>query len=797
MCHLEPGIEQGHETRSAACGRNQTFVLTRFQPLATQRLQAVPMSESTPPPDDLEAKILTYIKRVGYQPIKPRVLAKNLGLDKEQAGELKHTVKRLVKNGVLAWGEKHLVKLADPVSKQPSKGVLDIFRRTSAGYGFVRPRGVASVGRENDIYIAHDKARDAANGDLVAVRIKPGSRGENRISGEVTQIVERDTHQFVGVYFEKAGSGYVQVDGSVFSQPVDVGDPGAKSAAPGDKVVIEMVRFPSHVHDGEAVIIEVLGQRGDPGVDTLSIIREFGLPEEFPEEALEVSRRQATQFDESVGDSRRDFTATTVITIDPVDARDFDDAISLERLENGHWNLGVHIADVSYFVPEGTALDDEARERATSVYLPDRVIPMLPEIISNNLASLQPNRVRYTKTAVIEFTPDAARIGSELYNGAIKSSRRFTYEEVDSYLEDPEAWRGKLTPAVHELLGSMHELAMTLRRRRLERGAIELNLHDVKVDLDRRGEVVGAHLELNTVSHQIIEEFMLAANEAVADELHKNEVHFLRRIHPQPDPRKLRALTEFVNEIGITSESLESRFEIKRVIAAVANQPEEHAVNFAVLRSMAKAVYSPEVEKHYALNSENYCHFTSPIRRYPDLTVHRQVAALIAGKRPVGDFEHMMMLGEHCSEREQRAEKAERELTKVKLLTYLSRRVGEQMDALITGVERFGFFAQGFELPAEGLVHISSLHDDLYRYDSRSHSLVGNREGNAFRLGDRVRVEVARVDIDRRALDFRLVKHGKSIKSSRPPIKTPSSKKSSTAPKGRGAKKGRTKRPKR
>jgi ribonuclease R len=417
------------------------------------------------------------------------------------------------------------------------------------------------------------------------------------------------------------------------------------------------------------------------------------------------------------------------------------------------------------------------------------VIPMLPEIISNNLASLQPNRIRYTKTAVIEFTPDGARIGSDLYNGAIKSAHRFTYEEIDSYLEDSAAWRAKLSPEVHALVGRMHELAMILRRRRLERGAIELNLKEVKVDLDKRGEVVGAHLEVNTVSHQIIEEFMLAANEAVADVLHQKEVHFLRRIHPQPDPRKLRALTEFVQEIGIECDSLESRFEIKRVIAEVTAKPEEHAVNFAVLRSMAKAVYSPEVEQHYALNSDNYCHFTSPIRRYPDLTVHRQVESLIAGKRPVGEFEHMLMMGEHCSEREQRAEKAERELTKVKLLTYLNRRIGEQMDAIITGVERFGLFAQGIEMPAEGLIHISSLYDDRYRYDSRSHSLVGNREGNAFRLGDRILVEVARVDIDRRALDFRLVKQGKPSKPSRPPAKVAASK--GKGPKDRKPTKGR------
>jgi ribonuclease R len=422
----------------------------------------------------------------------------------------------------------------------------------------------------------------------------------------------------------------------------------------GDKVVIEMVRFPTHRHPGEAVIIEVLGAKGAPGVDTLSIIREFGLPEEFPEDVLEDSRQQAEAFDESLGD-RLDLTGETIITIDPVDARDFDDAVSLARLENGHWRLGVHIADVAHFVRAKSALDREARERGTSVYLPDRVIPMLPEIISNNLASLQPDKVRYTLSSLMEFTADGAYVAGEIKRSAIKSCRRFTYEEVDEYLADREAWRSKLTPQVHGLLARMDELAMIFRQRRLKGGSIELTLPEVKIDLDKRGEVVGAHLVKNTESHQIIEEFMLAANESVARVLAAANLNFLRRVHEPPEPRKLQALTTFIRELGIECESLESRFETKRVIAQVAGQPEEHAVNFAILRSMQKAVYAPTDEGHYALNKEHYCHFTSPIRRYPDLTIHRMIETLARGKKPADDFDKMALLGDQCSDREQRA----------------------------------------------------------------------------------------------------------------------------------------------
>jgi ribonuclease R len=561
----------------------------------------------------------------------------------------------------------------------------------------------------------------------------------------------------VGVYEERRGSGYVKIDGKVFAEPLYVGDATAKSAKPGDKVVVEMVRFPTHAHGGEGVIVEVLGPRGQPGVDTLSIIREFELPGEFSEVVLADARRQAEKFDESIVD-REDFTQHTIITIDPVDARDFDDAISLERLANGHWLLGAHIADVSHFVPVRSKLDVEARDRATSVYLPDRVIPMLPEIISNHLASLQPEKVRYTQSCLIEFTAEGVPVHAEVKRAAIRSKRRFTYEEVDDFLANRKAWRQKLAPDVWRLLSDMHELAMSLRKRRLDRGAIELTLPEVKIDLDDEGKVAGAHLVENTESHQIIEEFMLAANEAVARILASAGFHVLRRIHEQPDLRKLQALTTFVQELGVECDSLESRFEIKRVIAAVAGSPREHAVNYAVLRSMQKAVYSPVDEGHYALNSENYCHFTSPIRRYPDLTVHRMLNALAAGRKPLDDFAEQMVLGEHCSEREQRAEKAERELVKVKLLTYLANRIGERIDGVITGVEEFGFFVQGTKLPAEGLIHVQSLADDYYHYDRSTHSLVGRRAGHAYQLGDMVQVEIVHVDPDRRELDFRLVK---------------------------------------
>ena len=705
----------------------------------------------------LEQMILDHVNRSNYRPVKPRVIVKQLRLSDDLTGEVKRIIKRLVRRGRLAYAANHLITAADP-SRPKGDRITGTFQRTTRGFGFVRPAGVAEAeGKAADIYIPAKRTRDAATGDIVEVRLTKQRDRDASPRGEIVEVLERETHQFVGTYFESDGSAYVQVDGTLFAQPIFVGDPGAKSARVDDKVVFEMVRFPSPMRPGEGVLVEVLGPAGKPGVDTLSIIREFNLPDEFAEDALEDARAQSDAFDATIPDGRVDLTGETVVTIDPFDARDFDDAISLERLDNGHWRLGVHIADVSYFVRPNTALDREALARATSVYLPDRVIPMLPEIISNSLASLQPNKVRYTKTALIEFTAEGGRVATDLCSAAIKSNKRLTYEQVDAFLEDPGPWRRKLGGKVHDLLGRMHELAMMLRKRRRRNGSLELTMPEVKIELDREGRVSGASVAENTESHQVIEEFMLTANEAVAEALFAKATPFLRRVHPAPSPKKLESLTEFVTELGFKVGSLENRFELQKLLAQVAGRPEQHAVNFAALRSLARAVYSPEEEGHYALASDCYCHFTSPIRRYPDLTVHRLIEAMIQRRKPREHGDELFALGRHCSDLERRAESAERELTKLKLLSYLSERIGHEMEAVVTGVESFGLFVQGIELPAEGLIRTELLLDDHYHFDRATHTLAGHRSGNIYRLGDRLRVVVARVDLERRELDFRLI----------------------------------------
>jgi ribonuclease R len=419
--------------------------------------------------------------------------------------------------------------------------------------------------------------------------------------------------------------------------------------------------------------------------------------------------------------------------------------------------LTVHIADVAHFVPPGGPLDREARDRGTSVYLPQRVVPMFPEVISNALASLQEGRVRYVKTVEMEFADAGEPVSARFSNGAIRNRKRFTYEQVQAILDQPHGPAAKgIAPEIVRMLQDMRTLSKTLRARRRRRGSLEMDMPEPVLEYDEKGHVSGAHFAKHDESHRLIEDFMLAANEAVASHFDHLKIPFVRRIHPAPEPRKLEAFVLFARTLDYKLPRRPSRFDLQRVLDASAKTSERHAVHYATLRSLKQATYSPEQDEHFALASDQYCHFTSPIRRYPDLTVHRELGQWLEKDRVRTDVKELRNIADHCSKTERRAESAEREAVKLRLLSYLSDRIGLILDAVITGVAEYGFFAQGKEFPAEGLVHVSSLGDDYYQYDADGHLLEGRRHGQRYRLGDEVRVEVVRVDLNRRQLDLRV-----------------------------------------
>lgn len=832
---------------------------------------------------DFQSLIRVYFAAPLAKPLRSKDLAQALGIGKRDLKRFQNVVQELLTDGWLMLGKNKFIRAAPAADT-----IAGTIKRTGKGTGYFRPHDPTTLTPDESLYISPEDLKDAFSGDEVLVQLLM-RRERGQRCGRVLEVISRGSKAFVGTYIEQRNRGFVRIDGNQFEGPVSVGDPGAKRALPDDRVVVEMLRFPSRNQAGEAVITKVLGPRGMPGVDLQTIIAEFDLPDEFPEAVLEEARLQAQQFDETQLQGRLDLTNELIITIDPLDARDFDDAISLTRESDGNWRLGVHIADVAYFVQPGTQLDREARNRGTSVYLPEKVLPMLPEVISNALASLQQGKVRLTKSAFVTFNPEGTPLHSEFVNSAIQVTQRFAYEQVMPLLANSEqqaphddasassschslldvpcleiahASSLKVAPRVLELLQQMHTLAMILRKRRFHHGALDLNLPEIKIDMTRDGHVAGAHRVGHDESHQIIEEFMLAANIAVATKLADNGDPFLRRSHAAPDHRKLVVLGEFAESLGYNVRREPGRADLQKLLKEVQGTPHEYAISYAILRSMKQATYSPVDDiGHYALAEDNYSHFTSPIRRYPDLTVHRLLEriifkhhtrslavaetdaeiletvaevsyqpeesrssechalrtpemqtndsgsgtsvvhetetnralrkkkkkspladsspkaagrrdhAIFAGPRSPGRTQRetqgnssqqslppeLVQLGLWCSMTERRAQDAERELIKLKLLTYLGERIGEELEATITGVEKFGLFCTGIAIPAEGLIHISTMGDDHYDYDDRSHTLIGRRNNQTFRLGDRLRVTVAKVNLAERKLEMRLV----------------------------------------
>ena len=786
-------------------------------------------------PDAVRNEILKIVAEPNYHPQKPKKFLAALGLTSDDARPLRLLIREMVAKGELAYGNGHFVVPVVKVEKKNATSgdcaeyrsvpgslhhdnlIIGRFQRRPSGIGFVRPRSAADdTTPGGDIFVPAFWTKDAASGDTVAVvlmerrpendygkstrknkRHKDDSEQEERgTRGRVVEIIERASNRFVGTYSVENGWGHVQIDGSIYKRTIPLGDASASSARPGDKIVVEMIRYPTPYSDGEAVIVEVLGSHGVPGVDTLLILRQFDLPEHFAESTLTAARHEVEKFFKQIPDdaadddesakkiakalkamNRLDLTDEIIITIDPADAKDFDDALSLEKLDNGNWRLGVHIADVTHFVQKNSPIDKEAASRATSVYLPDRVIPMLPEVLSNALASLQPDKIRFAKSVFIEFTPQGTRTHAEVFRSAIKSSQRFNYTEVQEFFDHPAKYRTKWKPEIRELLVNLLELMKVLRKKRFDRGSLEMDMPETKIDLDDDGAVIGAHVYPYYDSNRVVEECMLAANEAVAELIAAKGIPFLRRIHAGPTPRKLQGFADFIRSLEIADldvdDLYQDRFVIQRLLQSVKGTSHEYAVNFSLLRSMQKAIYSPETEGHYALASSCYCHFTSPIRRYPDLTVHRLLDEILSGATPQPDLRELMLLGEHCSDREQRAESAERELIKLKLIDYMSRHLGDRIEAVVTSVEQFGVFVMGLEIPAEGLIRIEGLNDDFYRFERSAKILIGQRAGNTFRVGDRVLVEVVRADADARQIDFRLVKRLKTDKPTAKLKKTP------------------------
>ncbi len=691
-------------------------------------------------------KILKLLKHRDYKPVKVGKLAKALGVSSEDYPQFKEAFDHLRRAGHVVIGSGSRVSLA-----AMSGRIIGRFRANARGFGFVTPLEVSS---RDDLFIPPNATANAMAGDIVAATVvKQGKRGgQMRYSGRVVEILERANNRFVGTLVKKAGGWIVVPDGTGFLEPISVEDVGAKGAKAKDKVVVEILTYPTEKYQARGVIIEVLGKAGQYESEISSIIHQYHLPGEFDGQCRQQASGAARDFDAEKADGREDITDKTIITIDPPDAKDFDDAISLETDGDGNWQLGVHIADVSNFIPADSVLDIEAKSRGNSVYLPGRTIPMLPEVLSNGICSLQPGQKRFAKSVYITYDGRGNILGRRFANSVMCSTQRLTYRQAEGILKGRT---GGISSEVAELLKNMERLSRVIEKRRDENGMLHLDLPETELIFDKSGRVVDAQPADDSYPHTMIEMFMVEANEAVAGLFDGCNIAFMRRIHPEPDSLSMKNLAKLVRTLGYGLRGVADRAAMQELLNAVKGTDCSLAVNLMVLRSLEKAEYSPLKVGHYALGSVNYCHFTSPIRRYADLMVHRLLEKYLrAGKEGLEEQADLAETGKHITFTEQRAEDAENELRAVLTLQMLSGRIGEELDCVVTGVTSFGVFAQCKKFGIEGLIKTEDLGGDEWKYNQRSQCIMGQRSGVSIGLGRAMRVRIVSVNVPARQLDI-------------------------------------------
>jgi ribonuclease R len=701
-----------------------------------------------------EQLLAAFRDRIDH-PATARELVQKLKIPREQRATLKRLLKGLVDAG-------HLVQTRGNRFGLPDLMNLVVGRVSThpRGFGFVVPdRPVDGV--SGDIFIAGANLNQAMHGDRVVARVE--RTREDRAEGRILRILERASSSLVGRFeLDESRMGYlVPFDRRLITDVMIPADQQL-DAKPGDMVIIEITRYPTPARSALGRVLEVLGDIEEPGVDTEIIIRKYGINDEHGEEAIEEARRLGGSVKEKDTRGRTDFRPLTTVTIDGEHARDFDDAITIEKLPNGNYWLGVHIADVAHYVPEGSALDQEAYERSTSVYFPERAVHMFPSELSTGLCSLNPNVDRLVQSCLMEIDRSGDVVRYEIHDGVIHSDARMTYTDVNAILTDRDPVLIKKYAPLVGMFGLMEELFRILNGRRKRRGSIDFDLKEPEIILDDEGLVEQITALERNVAHRLIEEFMLVANETVAQHLDDHDVPTLYRIHEQPDPLKVEEFEEFIAPLGYglgaAPDAVRPRH-FQKLVERIAGKPEEKPIAFLMLRTMQKARYDPSNMGHFGLAASSYTHFTSPIRRYPDLIVHRTLRESrrgMSGDRIEELTEDLPEIARHTSERERRANDAERELVQWKKVRFMADKVGDEFDGYITGVTAFGLYIELVEHFVEGMVHVSTMADDYYRFIERQHILRGENAGKVYRLGDRVGVQVIKVDMERRQIDLGL-----------------------------------------
>lgn len=702
-------------------------------------------------------ELLRALREKIHHPASPRELIRALRVPREDHQSFKRQLRGLADEGTLVAVRGNRYGLPDRMDL-----VVGRLQGHPSGFGFVIPERAAER-TSKDVFVAAHNLGEAMHGDRVVVRVER-TKEDGRQEGKIVQILERRAVTVVGrLEVDPSGLRYVVPFDRRIASDIQIARDVVEGAAPGTMVVVEITRWPTPTRGPLGRIVDVLGDIDAPGVDTEIVLRKYEIPDEHSVDAVEEAHRLGREVKQHDLRGRTDFRDRPVVTIDGEHARDFDDAISLSQLPNGHYWLGVHIADVAHYVKEGSTLDREAFDRATSVYFPERAVHMFPAELATGLCSLRPHVDRLVQSCLMEVNARGEVVQYELHDGVIRSDERMTYTAVNAVLTDAQAPERARYADLVPLFQQMHELFKILNARRRRRGSIDFDMPEPEVILDAAGQIENIIAAERNVAHRLIEEFMLLANETVAGHLESQDMPALYRIHEAPDPLKIAEFDAFVSALGFSLAAPEGSIRpmhFQTLVEKIRGAPEERPIAYLMLRTMQKARYDAANVGHFGLAAKTYTHFTSPIRRYPDLVVHRLLRELrttrVDEDRKEELSEDLPDVARHTSDMERRANDAERELLQWKKVRFMADKVGDSFDGYITGVAPFGLFVELSDHYVEGLVHVSTMADDYYRYSEGSHTLFGESTRTTYRLGDRVRVQVVRVDMERRQIDLGL-----------------------------------------
>ena len=691
----------------------------------------------------MKNQIKSFFKQNPDRSFKAKEISKRLKIKDDQTYlRLKKELHKLESEQFLLKTGKRYKLFTMPESNR----LTGYFNLNEGGYGFVTPKN----SKTGDIFIAARNINNAFHGDKVEVVLFAKQKGKN-LEGQITKVLERKRKEIVGQLKKSKSFYYVTPDDPKIHRDIYIDEASVKESKAGDKVAVGKITWQDRMLNPAGEIVEVLGKEGNLQSEITSIAREFGLPFQFSKDILKEAENINTEINENEINRRVDFRNKIVFTIDPVDAKDFDDALSIEKKENGNYEVGVHIADVCHYVKPGTFIDKEASLRGNSVYFVGKAIPMLPERLSSDICSLRPNEDRLTFSVIFEITEKGDILNHHIKKTIINSKRRFTYEEAQKVIETGQ---GDLTSEIKLL----NNLAQNFRKKRMKAGSFEFFSSEVEFKLDENGQPFEIVKKEIKDSNMLIEEFMLLANKTIAERIFsRGNVPFIYRVHDYPDEEKIAEFTRFVKSLGynFNSKSGKAASQFNLLMKQVKGTEEEGVINELAIRSMAKAVYSTKNIGHYGLGFKNYTHFTSPIRRYADLLVHRILERSFikkTGKQYSLDF--LTKISEHISATERTAMEAERRSVKLKQIQYLKDRLGEEFNAVISGVANYGIFVELTDILAEGLIRVRDLEGDFYVLDEKKYSLIGRRTKKQFRLGDKITVKLVRVDIDNLELDF-------------------------------------------